>query len=563
MRRTVSILLNGAALILVGAMLGYGLDRLWHSEPDMKEEVAKLESAYEIARTGYVDDVRPESLTAYSIEGMMHLLDPYSQYVDRQRMQRVEQTFEGAFEGVGLSYELIEGPQGQDTIAVLSVVPGGPSDEAGVRAGDRIVSVEGETAIGWSHEHIRSRLTGPEGSRVRVAVRRPGRSEPLHVSIERSVVPLKTLEAAYMMDETTGYIRLRRFAQTTGREMNEGIRQLEQKGMQRLVLDLRGNAGGLMDAAKTIADEFLVEGQQIVAARSRHGEYAKIQKAEGGGAFEQGPLIVLVDERSASASEIVAGALQDHDRALIVGRRTFGKGSVQRQFRFEDQSGLRLTIARFYTPSGRLVQRPHDPSTQSDTLFQEESVRSTEREDSSDAGIYRTDGGRVVKGGGGIRPDRVVERDTQGYRASVEEQGLVRKFARQWIDAHADSLRAEWGDRPEAFVEEFRLPSTVVPAFIQYAEAQGVSFSAERLPSSTVAEMMSARSAVPEKRGTSGPRPNTLRNELATLLTSYVGRRLFGTSMWIRVRNHADPVVLEAVRSWNQAELFASEYPID
>ena len=549
MKRTL-FAIAGLGLVLLGALAGQWVHGST-SEAD-REAVRTLRSAYEVIRTSYVDPVSPDSLTTSSLEGMMETLDPFSVYISTERMKQVEESFSGSFEGIGISYELLEGPNEADTIAVTTVLPRGPSAKAGLRAGDRIVRVAGEPAIGWSHQTIQRRLKGPKGSSVSVTLRRPGRSERLVRTITRDTVPLETVDAAYMMDGGTGYIRLNRFARTTHQEVTQALRALEDQGMTRLIFDLRGNAGGLMSMAEKVADEFLVEGQLIVRARSRHDEYGGARYATADGLLQEAPVTVLVDQHSASASEIVAGALQDHDRALLVGRRTFGKGLVQRQYDLSDGSGLRLTVARFYTPSGRLLQRddrsPDSLAAPVDTASVPDSLR------------HRTDAGRLVLGGGGIWPDRVVADSIQNaYRRAVTRQGIVRDFARRWADAHTDILRREWADRPEAFAAEFSLPSTVYPAFVRYAAEQGVRPApggrwddvatpapdeSETVPSMTPALVEAARP------------------DLETQIKAYLGQRLFGPSMRIRLRNRIDPVVQSAQASWGRAQRWAARYPV-
>lgn len=558
MKRT-AFAIAGLGLVLFGAVLGQWLNDTAPSEPD-PDAFRTLSSAYEVIRESYVEPVSPESLAVNSIDGMVESLDAYSVYISPSQMKRVEETFSGAFEGIGISYDLIGDSTAGDTIAVMSVVPGGPSAKAGLRAGDRIVRVEGESAIGWSHEEIRTRLKGEKGSRVSVTVRRPGREDLMEVSIVRDTIPLETVEAAYMLDQRSGYVRLSRFAQTTHRELVSSLEELKTQGMERLVLDLRGNAGGLMSMAEKVADEFLVEGQLIVSAQGRREEYGGERRATSKGLFQQAPLIVLVDEHSASASEIVAGALQDHDRALLAGRRTFGKGLVQRQFDLSDHSGLRLTVARFYTPSGRLLQ--HTPDSGPDSLaLHTDTSRTRDVSDVPDSLVHRTDAGRRIVGGGGIQPDRIVEQDVGSpYRRAVERQGLIRRFARQWIDARSEVLRRDWEGRPEAFARKFTLPSSVYPAFVRYAAEHGV----------RVATTGPAPSS-PVERGNGDTDGKELtradisaaRQGIETAIKSYVGQRLFGPSMLIRVRNTVDPVMTTALDSWPTAEKWAEQYPVN
>ena len=559
MKRT-TFTIAGLGLVLLGALAG----QWFHgstSETD-REAFRTLQSAYEVIRDSYVEPVPPGSLAASSLRGMTETLDPFSVYIPEGRMKQIEESFSGSFEGIGISYELIEGPNQADTIAVTTVLPGGPSAEAGLRAGDRIVRVAGEPAIGWSHQKIRRRLKGPQGSSVSVTLRRPGRSASLERTITRDTVPLETVDAAYMMGDRTGYIRLNRFARTTHREVTRALRVLEDDGMTRLIFDLRGNAGGLMSMAEKVADEFLVEGQLIVRARSRHEQYGGARYASDDGRFQEAPVIVLVDEHSASASEIVAGALQDHDRAVIVGRRTFGKGLVQRQYDLSDGSGLRLTVARFYTPSGRLLQRDEKSrdslTTPVDTAGVPDSLR------------HRTDAGRVVLGEGGIVPDRIVADSIENsYRRAVTRQGLVRDFARRWADAHTDTLRRRWKQRPDAFAADFALPSTAYPAFVRYAAEHGVRAGPE--PAPVAAAGPSAQAARPasrreaeavESEAVESEAVKAARSAIETDIKAYVGQRLFGTSMLIRVRNRIDPVVRSARQSWDLAQKWAARYPI-
>ena len=545
-------MLAGLGLVLIGVLAGHWVDELGPEAPP--EGISTLESAYEVIQESYVDPVPAGSLTASGIQGMTESLDPFSVYITPNRMKQVEESFRGSFEGIGVTYELIDGPEGQDTIGVTTVVPDGPSAEAGLRAGDRIVEVEGESAIGWSHQTIRRRLKGPEGSTVEVTLRRPTDPSLIERTIRRGTVPMETVDTAYMMGSQTGYLRLNRFARTTHREVTNALTTLKEEGMTRLILDLRGNAGGLMSMAEKLADEFLVEGQLIVRARSRHEEYGGARYATEQGLWEDAPIVVLVDEHSASASEIVAGALQDHDRAVLVGRRTFGKGMVQRQFDLQDGSGLRLTVARFYTPSGRLLQRTDGqaegaPAVETDTSALPDSLQ------------HRTDAGRLVVGGGGIQPDTVIADSIENpFRRTVTREGLVRDFARRWADTHGKRLRAEWDGRPDAFARRFEVPSTLYPAFLGYAAEQGVSVGGGESvgsPATGLGDADMSREAFSQEE------VRAARIPLETDVTAYLGQRLFGPSMLVRIRNHSDPLVQAVEDVWPLAERWADRYPIE
>lgn len=553
-------------LVAVGSTLLVGcglLGGVWLSEMKLSQETPSsfriVEDAIRTAQTVYVDSVSEDRLTEYAIQGFLTPLDPHSMYIDAERMEMVREQFDASFEGIGVTYELIPGPESQDTIHVVSVLPDGPSSEAGVWAGDRIVEIDGASAIGITHEEIQQQLKGPEGSTVTVSLRRPGRADRLSVDITRDDVPLATVDASYMLDGVTGYVKINRFAQTTYREFLEALRNLDDAGMQRLVLDLRGNSGGYMQMAERVADEFLSRGQVIVSARSRHARYTETTEATRGGAFEDRPLTVLVDEHSASASEIVAGALQDHDRALIIGRRTFGKGLVQREYRLNDGSGLRVTIARFYTPTGRLIQTDYRGGREA--YYEEKLARFAQDtgktrdaliESTPDSLKFRTDAGRVVLGGGGIVPDHIVAPDTSRHAvlAAVTRAGVLHRFARTWVDQQSTALRSEWSADPESFARQYTVPETAVPAFMQYARSSESGGSTPENGDAFV-RGISVDSADADVR-------QYVENELK----AYAGRRLFGTNMWIRIQNEMDPVVQEARRSWGDAELLASRYPV-
>lgn len=393
----------------------------------------------------YVDSVNTDSLASRAISLLVEQLDPHSEYFTPEQMEAVAEPLRGDFDGIGVTYNMAT-----DTVIVQSVIAGGPSERAGILMGDRLLSVDGRGIAGVKlpTDSVMHLLRGARGTKVVVGVKRFGVSDTLAIEITRDRIPIHSIEAAYMADEMTGVIRLSRFAQTTPREFQEAIMKLAAEGMVRLVFDLRKNGGGFLEAACYIAEQFLQQGQLIVytEGRSRPRQNVVVQRE---GALRNIPLVVLVDEFSASSSEVVAGAMQDNDRALIVGRRTFGKGLVQEQRMLPDGSGLRLTVARYYTPAGRCIQKPyilgegekysaewlerwergeflHSDSVHQDTLQS-----------------YHTLSGRVVYGGGGIMPDVFVPLDTAGvspfYRA-VNSKGILIRFAQRYVDAHRQEL---------------------------------------------------------------------------------------------------------------------------
>ncbi|MFP4227864.1 MAG: S41 family peptidase [Salinivenus sp.] len=523
-------------LVLIGVLLGHWGTGMWEDE-DTPRELQTLSDAFSTIQESYVDSVAAGRLTEATVRGLADTLDPFSAYINPDDLRHVEDVFQGEFEGIGITYERIDGPNGQDTIFVASVTPEGPSAEAGIRAGDRIVAVEGDSAVGWGNETIRSRLMGPEGSTVEVTLRRPGEAELQHAKITRDEVPMETVAAAYMLDDRTGYLRLSRFARTTHNELRGALQTLEEKGMERLVLDLRSNAGGLLSMAERVADEFLVDDQLIVASESRHSEYSGERYATDEGLFEKGPLVVLVNGQSASASEIVAGALQDHDRAVLVGRRTFGKGLVQRQYDLPDESALRLTVARYHTPSGRRVQRADDTARHpwEDTTAIEDTAAVP------DSLRFRSDAGRLVIGGGGIRPDRWVS-EPAGERTlldSARAQGHLQTFARRWIDARADSLQRVWEGQAETFVEEYQLPGSVYSQFLRFLDHEGVDASVQ-------------------------PSENTIpRDRVEAYVLGRLAHRLHGPAGALRIRNAKAPALDAVEDAWTEAEARAERYPVE
>jgi carboxyl-terminal processing protease len=556
MRQKTFLSLGGFALLTIG--MGVGLVLGMQSRPDesVRTALEKVRQAYRTAAAHYVDAVPTETLTSGAIRGMLDPLDPHSLYISAERMQRVSEAFNASFEGIGITYELIDGPDGQDTLSVLTVIPGGPSAKAGLQSGDRIVAVNGASTVGFSHEQVQTTLKGPKGTAVELLLRRPGRATLLERRVERGEVPLRTVVADFMANDRTGYIKINRFARTTHEEFTEAITRLRRQGMERLILDLRGNSGGLMKMAVRISDEFLSEDQLIVSSRSRHAEFTQSDYATGGGVFEDQPLIVLVDDRSASASEIVAGALQDHDRALIMGERTFGKGLVQRQFRLDDGSALRLTISRFYTPSGRLIQTPYQEGRAA-YYHAKAAVRVGDSARSADEIIaaapdslrYQTDAGRTVVGGGGIMPDDVVDTRADSVRRQLARSNAINAFARHWLDRHGGPMRSTWAGRSDAFVQNYRVDEAQYEALLDYARAEG-----HCVPSEGDSEGAESQIAC----RTLHERPAMMN----VLIKAQLAQRLFGRSEWYAVYLHVDPVFMKALQRWPDAETLAVRYPV-
>ncbi|MFQ5572083.1 MAG: S41 family peptidase, partial [Rhodothermales bacterium] len=431
----------GAVVLIAGVLLGLQIGSI-ASSTDTYEALKKLERAFLVMNERYVEEVDSAVLAESALQGMMDKLDPHSVYINARRMRAVAEDFGGAFEGIGISFEFVPGIDGKDTVTVLSVIPGGPSEEVGLMSGDRIVAVDGQSAVGFESEDVQRTLKGPRGTKVDVTLKRPGYRDLIDVTIIRDRIPIYSVDVAYMVDDRTGLIKVNRFARTTYSEFLSALKELKKEGMERLILDLRWNAGGYMDMAVRMADEFLVDDQLIVSQRGRADETTQEFRARPRGVFEEQPLIVLVNGSSASASEIVAGALQDHDRAIIVGKQTFGKGLVQQQYELRDGSAVRVTVSHFYTPAGRLIQTPYVMGDREDyyrlkqEMHDQTAMLSLEELliQIPDSLKYETDHGRTVIGGGGILPDYLIEDSTSAFVQTIFSKNIDRMFVRSWLD---------------------------------------------------------------------------------------------------------------------------------
>ena len=556
MRQTTFLALSSVVLLTAGIAVGIVLGMGTPVDESTQAAMDKISEVYQTVAGQYVDDVSTETLTRGAVTGMLARLDPHSVYIDAERMQRVSEAFNASFEGIGITYEFIGGPEERDTLAVRTVIEGGPSAAAGLQSGDRIVAIDGASAIGYAHNDVQSTLKGPSGSAVTLTIRRPNRVGRMQMRVERGDVPLRSVVASFMANDRTAYVKINRFARTTYREFIQALSQLDQRGMERLILDLRGNSGGLMEVAIQVADEFLRADQLIVSARSRHDEFTRSNYATGGGTFEDRPVIVLVDDQSASASEIVTGALQDHDRAYIIGERTFGKGLVQRQYQLDDGSALRLTISRFYTPAGRLIQTPYGENRAAYyhakvVAHAQDSARSRAEiiARAPDSLRYRTDAGRTVVGGGGIVPDRVIHAGTDSARRALSRSGIANHFARHWLDGHGPILRVEWNGRRDAFVEQYAVDEAQYAALQRFAAAQEY--------------------CRVEQQGMVAVRSEAVCRAIAerpTLAKAYVkahlAERLFGRVAWYPVYLQVDPVFTKALHIWPAAESLMARYPV-
>lgn len=407
-------------VMIVGMIIGFRLRENTRTGSNLFRfpKETPLQEVLDLINHKYVDAVSTDTLGNDAIQEMLTHLDPHSVYIPASMLQEVNEDLEGNFEGIGVEFQIIK-----DTVHVVNVLPKGPSDEAGLLIGDRFINVNDSAVAGngITTEKIKKLLRGPGGSKVDVKILRGNQVQPF--TIRRGTIPIPSMDAAYMIDETTGYIRLNKFAETTYEEFMQALEGLKKKNVQRLILDLRGNGGGILQEAVQVADEFLDSDKLIVYTQGNKTK-KEVFEARREGLFETGKLAILIDEGSASASEVVAGAVQDWDRGTIIGRRSFGKGLVQEQYQLSDGSGLRLTVSRYYTPSGRSIQKPytkgiddynHEVSARYDNgeVLTKDSVKTTNGK------AYTTKGGRTVYGGGGITPDVFVAFDTSFYQKTV------------------------------------------------------------------------------------------------------------------------------------------------
>lgn len=425
---------------------------------NLRDSYNRFEEAYLYVANNYPDK-NMSKLTERSIRSMLSILDPHSVYIERDDSERIQEEFDGKFQGIGIQFNII-----QDTITVITAISGGPSDQLGIMSGDRIISIDDSSAIGYTNEDVLRKLRGQKGTKVNIDILRPRNSNPVRFTIERDDIPLTTIDSHYMLDDNTGYIKINRFAATTHREFIASVNDLKEQGMNRLMLDMRGNPGGYLSQAIAISEEFFPRNTKLVSTESRHARFNQEVTSRRDGAVKDMPVIVLVNEGSASASEIVSGAIQDHDRGLVVGRRTFGKGLVQQQYELIDGSNVRVTISRYLTPSGRLIQKPFDGGSE-DYAFEIRHRSSDATMDASnfldevpDSLRFSTKAGRQVFGGGGIVPDFVVQEDTTQSPYLYNFMRINRvdfNFVRDYLDRNGDQFRNNWESDFNAFRSDF------------------------------------------------------------------------------------------------------------
>lgn len=475
----------------------------------------------------YVDEVNEEELVEKAITSMLEELDPHSTYTNAEEARKMNEPLEGEFEGIGIQFQMME-----DTLLVVQPVSGGPSEKVGILAGDRITAVEDTLIAGvkMSTEEIMSRLRGPKGSVVKLTIIRRDIDEPLTFDVKRDKIPIYSLDASYMITPTTGYIRLNKFGANTIEEFQTALSKLQGQGMKDLILDLQGNGGGYLNAAIDLANEFLPQKSLIVYTEGKASKRSEFV-AKGNGNFLKGKLVVLVDEYSASASEIVSGAIQDWDRGTIVGRRTFGKGLVQRPIDLPDGSMIRLTIARYYTPSGRCIQKPYEKGEEEDydndlaKRLEHGELMHADSIHLPDSLMFKTKRlGRTVYGGGGIMPDYFVPIDTtlySDYHRDLVAKGVVIKTTLNYIEKNRKALTKSYR-KFDDFNRKFEVSNELLDELRKEGEKSGVAFNETEY--------------------------NTSLPRIKTQLKALIARDIWEMSEYYQVMNQTDNVVQQALK---------------
>lgn len=499
----------------------------------VSEGQGKIEELIRYIEAKYVDDVNREELIQQAIEQVLTSLDPHSNYIPAEELKEINEQLEGNFEGIGVEFMVLE-----DTITVITPLSGGPAASAGILAGDQIITISDSLVAGKriNSREITGLLRGAGGTIVRVGIRRGQSGKLLHFDIKRDIIPMNSLDAAYMLDEQTGYIRINRFSATTYDEFVQALEKLvEQEKMQDLVLDLRHNPGGYLQQATNILSQLFADKDKLLVYTEGRAVVRTEYRSSGRSFYRVGKIAVLIDEGSASASEIIAGAIQDHDRGVIIGRRSFGKGLVQEQYPLRDGSALRLTVARYYTPSGRSIQKPYeDVESYEEEL--DDRLENGELSDASKAPIldstrYFTANGHVVYASGGITPDVIIPLDTLLVNGSIAE---LRQYIQSFLLRYKEENPRLSKMSPSAFVQSFTVNPEMFQSFLKFARGRG--WQGGDLSQTGNGTLLSLKAEI--KAG--------------------LARLLYGSQVYFEVLNDADPMISNALRLLSQSDPVAA-----
>ncbi|WP_353776949.1 S41 family peptidase [Winogradskyella sp. 3972H.M.0a.05] len=508
-----------AAGVLIGGKLNFTdkSDRLFTT--NSKKD--KLNRLIDYIDYEYVDEVNTDSIVDVTVNGILDNLDPHSTYIPKEELQRVTENMKGDFVGIGVNFYTY-----RDTVVVIRPTEGGPSEKVGIKSGDRIIMADGDSIYGrdWSNDDIVKKLKGEKNTKVKLKVLRKGEDELLDFTVKRSDIPIKSVDAAYMLTNNLGYIKLNRFAESSYKEFKTALDKLQDQGATKLALDLRDNLGGFIGIAEQIVDEFLEDDKLILFTKNKRGKVEK-SFATRRGDFEEGDIYVMMNESSASASEIVAGALQDNDKGTIVGRRSYGKGLVQREMALGDGSAVRLTVSRYYTPTGRSIQRPYENGS-SKRYYQDyyKRLRTGELSNSENIQVadslrFVTPGGKVVYGGGGIIPDVFVPLDTSVQNETltyIEQRGYISYFVFEELDKDRSLYK---GVTKEDFMNNFDVSDDVVVRFQDYLNFR------ERTRITFVA----------------------YHDQIKRMIKAALGQQLYGDNTYHQILNEDDSMVEEVI----------------
>lgn len=490
------------------------------------EQLQKLMMVENVINSLYVDEVDESQVVESAVKKMLEDLDPHSSYSSKEETTSTQETMQGSFSGIGIQFNMQK-----DTLYVVQTIAGGPSEKVGIMPGDRFIYVNDSLIAGQKMKNtdIMKRLRGPKGTKVNIKVKRGDRQELMDFRITRDNIPLNSIDAVYMADSKTGYIRLSRFAATSYKEFKEAINTLKGQGMEQLILDLTDNGGGYMQIAAQIANEMLTKGDLIVYTQGRKSPRQNLN-ADGSGTFKKQKVVVMINQFSASASEILSGAIQDWDRGVVVGRRSFGKGLVQREFMLPDSSSFRLTIARYYTPSGRNIQKPYTKGDREDydkdiiDRYNRGELQSADSIHFADSLKYTTLRlRRTVYGGGGIMPDVFVPLDTTqytDYHRALVAKGIIPQFALRYVDKNRADLKAKYADAQD-FIKKFDVTDAMLSDMVEAGKAEKVELNEEQYAKS--------------------------KELLRTFLKAAIANDLYNTSAYFQVVNTKNDIFREAL----------------
>lgn len=516
--------------IALSVVVGIFVGNRFSNQKTTSEYDRKLNTILNLIASDYVDTVSINDLVELSIPQILSNLDPHTVYFSAKDLKAADEELNGSFSGIGISFQIMN-----DTVGVVEVIPGGPSEKVGIQAGDRIVSINDTTFVGATTVNINSvssKLRGVKGTKVKLGIKRSNSSKILTFTVTRDDISVKSVDTYYLIDKTTGYVKVNQFGRTTYDEFINALSSLKQEGAKRYIIDLRGNGGGYMEMAILMVNEFLPENQLIVYTKGRDKKDDSQVWSDGNGSFQDAELVVLIDEYSASASEIFSGAIQDNDRGLIVGCRSFGKGLVQKQFMLPDSSAIRMTIARYYTPSGRCIQKDYKKGEQAyeaellnrynnGELYSKDSIKIDKSQ------IYKTTQGRTVYGGGGIVPDIFVPKDTSGitgYYIKVLNAGLFQQFAFKYVDINRTALK-KMKDYKQ-FLRMLPPDDELLGDFVQYASQKDIPARWYYI--------------------------NQSRDLILSELKALIARDVFGNSAFYPILNRSDKTVFAALKALNR-----------